>query len=217
MNQQAIEKQWNGDLQINHIWLSIQGEGLLSGTRCIFIRLAGCNLQCTGCDTEYTVRSSMSMNMIIESCKKLMETGWIVITGGEPFRQLKVYELIHELNKNNYKVQIESNGTLFRSDLWDTGNMLCVSPKTIKISPKILPFIDFYKYIINHRFVDDDGLPGNLLLGDGVGKVFRGSGLIYVQPLFNEEYELNVLKCVDIVLKHGYKLSLQIHKLVGVE
>lgn len=121
LNHQAIEKRVahpEGLLDVHSIFHTIQGEGPFCGTPCIFIRLAGCNLQCPWCDTEYTKgRRLMSPLQIVEALTDgIVPEGhkWpqlIVITGGEPFRQ-ELGELFKSLISTGHFVQVESNGTL---------------------------------------------------------------------------------------------------------
>ena len=72
---------------INEIFYSLQGEGSLAGVPSIFIRLAGCPLRCTWCDTKYAWDSSAGQEM---SCEQILEavadypTRYVVLTGGEP-------------------------------------------------------------------------------------------------------------------------------------
>ena len=67
-NQQLADKpvlnETGLSLQVNSIFYTIQGEGPFAGRPAIFIRLAGCNLQCPGCDTEYTKRQTMTVDEI---------------------------------------------------------------------------------------------------------------------------------------------------------
>src|ERR1035437_6325497 len=109
MNNQPIEKQFldpAGVLEVHHIFRTIQGEGPFTGERAIFIRLAGCNLQCPGCDTEYT--SSRERVTVLGMCLHIENIAYgmsplplIVISGGEPTRQ-NLGPLCHELVKLGY-------------------------------------------------------------------------------------------------------------------
>jgi len=100
-------------LKVNEIFYSIQGESTYAGKRCVFVRLTGCNLRCTYCDTEYAFYDGeeLSINSIIEKVKsfncKLVE-----ITGGEPLLQNNVHKLMNKLCDNNYTVLLETSGSL---------------------------------------------------------------------------------------------------------
>ena len=77
-----------GDVEIVDIWKTIQGEGPLAGCPSVFIRLAGCNLRCPWCDTDYTSnRKLWRASEVVELVRAIRPSGLVVLTGGEPFRQ----------------------------------------------------------------------------------------------------------------------------------
>lgn len=100
---------------VNEIFYSIDGEGLRTGELAVFIRLAGCNLNCSYCDTKYALKGTAGTKMtiaeILDEVKKYNCKN-ITLTGGEPLIHAHVKELIDELLKNNYKVNIETNGAV---------------------------------------------------------------------------------------------------------
>jgi len=99
-------------MKVCEIFASIQGESSLIGIPMVFIRLTGCNLRCTYCDTKYayTEGQEMSIKKIINTVKNF-RIKFVEITGGEPLLQTEVYELMDELVKN-YNVLLETNGSL---------------------------------------------------------------------------------------------------------
>ena len=102
-------------LIVNEIFGSIDGEGLRTGELATFIRLAGCNLRCTYCDTSYSLSIKDGKEMTIsEILEKVKEIGYknITLTGGEPLIHQNVEELVDELIKNDYNVNIETNGAV---------------------------------------------------------------------------------------------------------
>ncbi len=100
-------------LHITETFVSIQGEGLAAGLPCFFIRLSGCNLRCTYCDTRYayTPGRKVSGKELIDFWKasgiKLVQ-----ITGGEPLIQPAVYRLMSGLLKQGARVLLETNGSM---------------------------------------------------------------------------------------------------------
>ncbi len=98
-------------LTVNEIFKSIQGESSHSGRPCIFIRLTGCNLRCTWCDTEYAFYEGKpkSVQDILDAIEPL-GIPLVEITGGEPLLQEEVYELMNALLAKDYQVLVETGG-----------------------------------------------------------------------------------------------------------
>ncbi len=100
-------------LSIIEIFRSIQGESSFSGMPCTFVRLAGCNLRCTWCDSEYTFSGGvkMSQEQVIAEVQRLSFTGLVEITGGEPMLQAaEAVPLMQRLLELGYEVLIETSG-----------------------------------------------------------------------------------------------------------
>jgi 7-carboxy-7-deazaguanine synthase len=99
---------------ITEIFKSIQGEGTRAGLPCIFVRLTGCNLRCTWCDSEYTFQGGCKMTgeEIRSEVARLSPNGGLVeITGGEPMLQEReLVPLMQSLLQDGYKVLIETSG-----------------------------------------------------------------------------------------------------------
>ena len=100
-------------IKINEIYLSVQGESTHTGLPCIFIRLTGCNLRCSWCDTAYAFHEGKNMS-IDEILQKVENFGihLVEITGGEPLMQDNVYTLIRRLIEKGYKVMLETGGSI---------------------------------------------------------------------------------------------------------
>ena len=92
---------------------SIQGESSYAGYTCFFIRLAGCNLRCSYCDTEYAYEEGKEVE-ITELMKRADKSGikLVEITGGEPLIQEASFELITALSDRGYHVLVETNGSV---------------------------------------------------------------------------------------------------------
>jgi len=100
-------------MQITEIYKSIQGESTHAGLPCIFVRLTGCNLRCSWCDSEYTFTGGhrMSMEEVLEEVEHLSSGGLVEITGGEPMLQEKeVVPLMRRLLDDGYTVLLETSG-----------------------------------------------------------------------------------------------------------
>ena len=100
-------------LKINEIFFSLQGESSRIGLPTIFIRLTGCPMRCTYCDTAYAFHEgrNMSVNEILEDISQY-KTKYVTVTGGEPLAQKPCWELIKNLSDNNYSVSLETGGAI---------------------------------------------------------------------------------------------------------
>lgn len=241
-------------LLVHSIWPTIQGEGLFAGQHAIFLRLTGCNLQCPWCDTEYTAHATAyAIREDVEPCLvdlvaavqkhqpirnrlTVSQKQLVVITGGEPFRQ-NLAPLVKALIETGYRVQIETNGTLWQ-ELHPKAVIVC-SPKTPKIHPELAMRVNAYKYVLDAGHVNEhDGLPDGTLgkYGHTARPPVGWEGEIFVQPLDESNgqpvlcpdcttgngYEVfqankaNLQACVASVLRFGYRLCIQTHKIANV-
>ena len=101
------------NLRVNEIFYSIQGESSFAGFPCIFVRLTGCNLRCSYCDTQYAYQEGkeLSLDVIIKQIEKY-RCSLVEITGGEPLIQEETPLLISNLLDKGYRVLLETNGSL---------------------------------------------------------------------------------------------------------
>jgi 7-carboxy-7-deazaguanine synthase len=109
---------------ITEIFKSIQGEGTRAGLPCIFVRLTGCNLRCTWCDTAYAFHGGkkMSVEEVLQQVNDLAGRGvgdgsaaveLVELTGGEPLLQEEIYPLAEKLLDAGYTVMVETSGERF--------------------------------------------------------------------------------------------------------
>lgn len=105
-------------LKISEIFKSIQGESSYSGFPFFFIRLTGCNLRCSYCDTQYSYSSGneLTIKSIIDKIEK-STIDKVLLTGGEPLLQENIYILIDKLTEIGKKVFIETNGSILTNKL----------------------------------------------------------------------------------------------------
>lgn len=101
-------------MQITEIYKSVQGESTYAGLPCVFVRLTGCNLRCTWCDSEYTFFGGrkLSMEEVLNEVLQLSPGGGLVeITGGEPMLQEReLIPLMQQLLEHGYTVLLETSG-----------------------------------------------------------------------------------------------------------
>ena len=223
--QNKILKPKKGDgnkLEVQEIFATFQGEGIYTGWPAVFIRLGGCNLACKFCDTEFDSFKELDLVDILLKIEGLSfnknsnrrNIDLVVISGGEPLRQ-PISRLCRELIKRGFLVQIESNGTLFQK-LPKKVKIIC-SPKNVSgkyhlIRPDLLPQISAFKFLISAFDKKYSDVPE-------IGQA-QFNTPIYVQPM--DEYDerknaANRKLTLKIAQKNGYRLSLQTHKIWGIE
>jgi 7-carboxy-7-deazaguanine synthase len=110
-------------MHITEIFKSIQGEGTRAGLPCTFVRLTGCNLRCTWCDTAYAFHGGqkMSVEEVLERVESLNRRSdgapagvpLVELTGGEPLLQEEIYPLSERLLAAGYTVMVETSGERF--------------------------------------------------------------------------------------------------------
>ncbi|MEO8028205.1 MAG: 7-carboxy-7-deazaguanine synthase QueE [Bryobacteraceae bacterium] len=123
-------------LRISEIFYSLQGEGMLVGTPSLFIRLSGCNLRCTWCDTPYASwkpeGEDWPIVAILGQARKSWPNHHIVITGGEPMIFPGLVALTERLKDDDFHITIETAGTVFEPVSCD---LMSISPKLSNSTP----------------------------------------------------------------------------------
>lgn len=195
------------NLKLKEIFYSLQGEGGRQGQASIFIRLAGCNLKCDFCDTDFeTDTQDLSLQQIADLIQDY-PVRWIIWTGGEPTLQL-TDEVLLFFKQRGYQQAIESNGTKPLSPLLD---YRVVSPKGNSA----------YARQINSE-VEEVRLP--VQEGDIIPETntLPDAQHYCLSPIFiandDKQTRRNIDYCVHYILEHPtWKLSIQMHKLIGIE
>ena len=243
MNSQPITKaDYTVDtIRVHSIFYTIQGEGPFTGRPALFVRLQGCNLRCTWCDTEYTDTSNIHSgdwpeDSLVARITSLIEETCapntiVVITGGEPMAQ-PIGPLVKSLALSDYTVQIETNGTVVAPGFpYKESNVyIVVSPKSQKLASSYYRMefarkVLAWKYILQWTDKSNDGLPSLSTQVIGSDKIiarppaFVDKKKIYVSPVDDHgpEYKANVRKVVSVAMKYGYTVNLQTHKILEVE
>lgn len=207
-------------LEVKSIFPTLQGEGPYVGWPAVFVRLGGCNLACDFCDTDFEDFKSTGVAEIIAQVREYSsllrggEIKLVVITGGEPLRQ-NIAPLCEALLEEGFKIQIETNGTLYRA-LPKEVDIIC-SPKNtgqgyFPVRGDLLSSIRAFKFIISttnplYNHVAD------------VGQALYNTP-VYVQPMDEYDEEKNNQNrrlALALAQTHGYRLSLQLHKILGIE
>ena len=193
------------NLKIKEIFYSLQGEGGRQGAASIFIRLSGCNLNCDFCDTDFSGGEDKSLEQILSFIRQF-PCRWIVWTGGEPTLQL-TDECLLFFKQAGFHQAIESNGYNRLSNLLD---YTVVSPKgQTDYAKRINPYVDEVRLPIK----ENDCIPPLESLPK--------AGCYFLSPIFTEdqtETKANIDYCVkQVKLYPEWRLSLQVHKWIGIE
>lgn len=105
-------------MKVCEIFTSIQGESSYAGHICTFIRLSGCNLRCSYCDTRYAYDEGTELTESeIISEVSIVGVNTVAITGGEPLLQEDVFHLVERLINQGHKLLIETNGSVSIKDV----------------------------------------------------------------------------------------------------
>lgn len=229
----GVDRSTDGSVFVHSVFNTIQGEGPFAGQAATFVRLFGCNLQCPGCDTDYTsFKDHAEVYALLDHINDYgRRPQLVVITGGEPFRQ-NISAIVRALLYDNAvmrRVQVETNGVFYPGDdfPWRHPRVVVVcSPKTPKIHPETAVRVHAYKYVLSHDSIATDGLP-EMALAHPLGTFSRVArppegweGPVYLQPMDAQDPDTNqrnIQACVDSVLQHRrYILGVQLHKLVDL-
>ncbi len=199
---------------VKEIFPTLQGEGIQSGRKAVFLRFSGCNLWsgreqdrdsavCVFCDTDFVdgdrYDDAHSLALAVERCWSGTGQKWVVVTGGEPALQLDS-DLIAHLHDLGFLVAIETNGT---KSLPAGIDWVCVSPKAdaalavtqgdeLKlVFPQTLAPPERFQALAFHHFL--------------------------LQPMDGPELTRNTTLAADYCLAHPqWRLSLQMHKMAGL-
>lgn len=227
-------------LKVVETYQSIQGEGPFAGVPSIFIRLAHCNLACFWCDAEFdTGKTVETVKLVQYLVNTLAECGerLIVITGGEPMLH-PLGPFLHSIGLKGMSYQIETAGGVKNEEVTNKiqqaspmnlhlySGSLVVSPKGPAVREEVSLRASGYKYVIRAGELDEkDGLPNYSAQTKGrfqpLARPPKGypPRAIYLQPCDDGDAEANhdnLLAAWESCQKHGYRLSIQQRKLLGM-
>jgi 7-cyano-7-deazaguanosine (preQ0) biosynthesis protein QueE len=229
-------------IRINEIFgPTFQGEGQTIGKLSAFVRVSGCNLTCSWCDTPYTW-DWKGLNGVVYDPKKetigftveqvvgqilslnMPKGSHIVFTGGEPMnQQSKLLNCMKQLKKKGYVIEVETNGTVKAKDeeLFNVVDYFNVSPKLFNagmtkektIKPIVLKQImdNAKNYAFKFVVKEKDDL-------FEVDEIVKENNLnnVYIMPegKNNKEHFINMVQLADDILERGYNLSPRLHILL---
>ncbi len=208
------------EYNVSEIFYSIQGEGTRSGLPCVFVRLQGCNLRCSWCDTSYALDLREKANImtgaqILEEIKK-HSCRFVEFTGGEPLQQENAIPLMKHLCDLGYTVAIETNGSVDLSPLDERIvkilDIKCPSSKMSKFNRfGNIEFVtprDEVKFVIGTR--EDFDWAKSVVSEYRLAE--KGCEILF-SPVFGD---MENLKLAEWILEAGLpvRLQLQIHKYI---
>lgn len=197
--------------RISEFFESIQGEGMFTGLPVIFVRFSGCNMSCPFCDTDFETRVNCTPEELFGHITQCGPTRDVVFTGGEPLLQ-DLTPIIEYLKSAGYRVHLETNGTI-EPDSHLAFHSISLSPKVharaVKVkaatSLKVLfPYIRYHGFFITAEEYNDFPAQHKTLQ-----LVFNDKGTFERKHLDECSSELRRLG-------NGWKLGLQIHKLINI-
>lgn len=199
-------------LPVMESFYTLQGEGYHQGKAAYFIRLGGCDVGCVWCDVKESwdanTHPKYSIEQIVDMALKAVpeeKEKIAVITGGEPLMH-DLTQLTHLLQQNGFKTHIETSGAHTLSGSWD---WICLSPKKFKAPlPEILPIANELKVVAFNKSDFD--------WAESFAQKVNPSCKLYLQPEWDKK-EVVMSLIIDYIQQHPqWRLSLQIHKYIGV-
>lgn len=207
-------------MRVVEIFTSIEGEGKRAGKLCTFIRLAGCNLRCSYCDTKYAQQHddghSMSVPEILKEVDRISIGRLVTLTGGEPLIHENVDELIQELMLAGYHVNVETNGT--------------VAPRLLSQGDKLFYTMDYKCYSSGQSemmsmnnidmLTDNDvlkfvvGDQADMFLAAKVMSELTNSPKIYLSPVFGKIDPKQIVDFMKTYNLFDCTVQVQLHKVI---
>jgi len=209
-------------MQVVEIFSSIEGEGKRAGILCTFVRLAGCNLRCSYCDTVYSQHYSdgvtMTVSEVVKACTEFGVKA-ITLTGGEPLIHDDVERLIHELNRAGFEVNIETNGSVNINNMIErfeypnsffTVDYKCPS-SGMGSSMLLINFCHFtekdvLKFVVGSR--------EDLMAAYGVITSLKPKAQIYFSPVWGKITMVEIVEFMKVNKLTECKIQVQLHKII---
>lgn len=217
---------------VNDVYACVQGEGCQTGIAMILLRLHGCAVGCPWCDTKETwdflptleqknLADALGSNghyvnlspsdIVAYMQENLPGPRWVLLTGGEP-AQYDLSALVNALHEAGYQVALETSGT----ELGHIGagvDWVCVSPKIgmpggKRVLPEAVATADEIKHVVGKQ-ADIDQLDALL-----AGVALQPQVQICLQPVSTSPKATDL--CTETVIERGWRLSVQVHKYIGV-
>jgi organic radical activating enzyme len=194
-------------LKVVEIFRSIQGEGANAGMDATFIRLAGCNMKCSYCDTDFSKGKTYSIDELLKGLQRLGSKN-IIWTGGEPTLQLN-REIISVFKQKDYYQAIETNGS---NPVPKGIDYIACSPKVgLNVLKKNIEHADEFRYPFGVNVKEPPAI-----------HELPPAKHYFVSPIFdgtrkNHLNKSNLKGCLEFIKAHPeWKISVQVHKLLNI-
>ncbi len=195
-------------LPLMELFYTLQGEGFHTGEAAVFIRIGGCDVGCKWCDVKEswdpTLHTLTPLADILNQASAFPSPN-VVVTGGEPLNY-NLNLLCDGLHQRGYRTFLETSGTENISGSWD---WICLSPKKqAPPLPAIFPLAHELKVIIEQ--------PDDLFDAENHAQFVSKQCKLFLQPEWSRRKEITP-HLVDFIESHPeWKLSLQVHKYIGI-
>lgn len=204
-------------MRVVEIFKSIEGEGVRAGFPAIFIRLEGCNLRCSYCDTKYSYEDASFEELSVEEvvqCVEKLDCYRVTLTGGEPLIHDDIMELVSRLVESGHEVNIETNGSIdvypytYIKNVIITMDYKCpvsgMQDKMLLSNLKFLRPTDVLKFVVGSK----EDLDICFSIKDNT------EAQIFISPVFGK---IEPKEIVEYMLRHNMwncRIQLQLHKFI---
>ena len=202
-------------MKVNEIFYSIEGEGIRAGLPCVFIRLYGCNLNCSYCDTRYSCENNeyreMSVYEIIEEVKKYKCPN-VTVTGGEPLIHEGIDILLEALKRFDFNINVETNGSItprIKDILYTVDYKSFSSGMTYYMNKDAFTCLsenDVIKFVVGS--IDD------LEQAKAFIEEIKPRAHIFVSPIFGKIEAAEIAEYLKNNSLNNWRLQLQMHKYI---
>lgn len=218
-------------MKVVEIFKSIEGEGIRAGLPATFIRLYGCNLHCSYCDSQYACTSGEYSEMSIPDIILAVESHGldrVTLTGGEPLAHKGVQDLLDALSFHGYMVNVETNGSIdlscFRFNKYDSDEVVItmdwkskssgMSDHMLKSNLARLSEADVLKFVVGSQ-KDLEQMKDVLTMYDEIlHQNEQNACHVYISPVFGQ---IEPKEIVKFILDNGFqnvRIQLQLHKII---
>ena len=212
-------------MKVNEIFLSIEGEGIRTGRPAVFIRLFGCNLDCTYCDSAYACKGDDYEELSVPDICELVQVfncKYVTLTGGEPLIHKDAVKLVNNLCRRGFEVNIETNGAInlenfmagvrtdYRKNIILTMDWKSYSSgmadKMLLSNLKCLNNTDVLKFVVGDK--------NDLLQMMEIIQVNKLECHIFVSPVFGKIDPKHLVDFILVNKLHNVRVQLQLHKFI---